>query len=955
MAISAVAWLILLTALAGTSVQQDASTTTIANVSSQAHTPPRRWAVRLPVDSPEYASRVAQRDGFINRGRIGALAGHFLFEAAEDVPPATSLDYGLSSAQQLKHAPRSNDQVEHLFSRNENGDYEWFAFQVRRERVRRQRRRPRLAVNTTHPPPPSFLIGDNFNAATGFDDPLWPLQWPVHRTDGNTFDVINVWRRDLTGQGMHIAVIDDGIDYTHPDLADSYVAETSYNFIDVTPDAAPRSALDNHGTRCAGQIVAKPNNSVCNVGIAFDAKVSAIKLIGDLAPSDADEANAFNHYLDRHHVYSSSWGPKDDGSSMEAPGVLAMAAMRKGVETGRGGLGAVYVVASGNGGRGDNCNFDGYANNVLAISVGSAMPDESLPRYSELCAAHLVTAYSGDEAHGIVTTDLGHGCTERHTGTSAATPFVSGMIALALQARPDLSWRDVQHLVVHSTMINDMPGPDYDWVTNNAGLRVSYRFAFGVLNADMLVRNALNWRKVPYLVQEYKSDTMWPHLAIPLGEQPISSTVQVTFEQAGLVHLLEHVQVRLTIRHNSRGVLTVRLLGPTGRETGGIRTESLLASERTRDDTAHGFQDWTFMTVRHWDESPVGNWTLVVTDSRPEASTGTAPPPVRGLLESWQLILRGRCSYSFTTTTADDRVVCVADPSTLSKMLNIQWGRVIGGLTGIGVLLAAIVYAHRWWAANAADHPLTAKAVAWLKRFSPRRLQSRVRKAARHKSMMPRSLSLQLLTSAEEGSSPVSSPLKSALPKSPYEPVSPFARSVRLPLQQLSPGADKKQDLDSPTSPQSPYSDSETSRPTSPTSPKPLAKARSISSLSVRTANSSRAANNDPSATPLVPVAPSSRLRDPDTLLSPEWAAAMNTSGGPRRDADSPTRLQRARSSDMLGLSDRTAGVRLSPQPAVPPPPSTSAQHTRSTLRSSPSSGILRMFAGKSDDPQKQD
>ena len=48
----------------------------------------------------------------------------------------------------------------------------------------------------------------------------------------------------------------------------------------------------------------------------------------------------------------------------------------------------------------------------------------------------------------IVTTDLHHGCTMKHTGTSASAPMAAAIIALALEANPDLTWRDVQHIIV---------------------------------------------------------------------------------------------------------------------------------------------------------------------------------------------------------------------------------------------------------------------------------------------------------------------------------------------------------------------------------------------------------------------------------------------------------------------------------------------------------------------------
>ena len=69
------------------------------------------------------------------------------------------------------------------------------------------------------------------------------------------------------------------------------------------------------------------------------------------------------------------------------------------MDYGRGGYGAVYVVASGNGGRyGDNCNFDGYANSVYTLTIGAVDERNRMPYYAEECASMLAVTYSsGDQ------------------------------------------------------------------------------------------------------------------------------------------------------------------------------------------------------------------------------------------------------------------------------------------------------------------------------------------------------------------------------------------------------------------------------------------------------------------------------------------------------------------------------------------------------------------------------
>lgn len=86
---------------------------------------------------------------------------------------------------------------------------------------------------------------------------------------------------------------------------------------------------------------------------------SGIRLL-DGSVVDAKEAEALAFGRDHIHIYSSSWGPNDDGETVDGPKSLAKEALERGVNHGRQGKGSIYVWASGNGGKkGDNCNCDG--------------------------------------------------------------------------------------------------------------------------------------------------------------------------------------------------------------------------------------------------------------------------------------------------------------------------------------------------------------------------------------------------------------------------------------------------------------------------------------------------------------------------------------------------------------------------------------------------------------------
>ena len=102
----------------------------------------------------------------------------------------------------------------------------------------------------------------------------------------------------------------------------------------------------------------------------------------------------------------------------------------------------------------------------------------------------------------IVTTDLHHTCTVKHTGTSASAPMAAGIIALALEANPSLTWRDVQHLIVKTSQPRDLKATD--WRTNGLNRKVSHSYGYGLMDTSAMVKLAKNWTLVPSQVRFLK-------------------------------------------------------------------------------------------------------------------------------------------------------------------------------------------------------------------------------------------------------------------------------------------------------------------------------------------------------------------------------------------------------------------------------------------------------------------
>lgn len=278
----------------------------------------------------------------------------------------------------------------------------------------------RKRIKRAPPPLHNESLAQRVATRLGILDPRFPEQWHLVNDEypEHMMNVTPVWDMGFAGEGVTSSFVDDGIDYNNPDLKDNFVralpnhflnhshlkfqdADNSYDFNDHESLPTPKKFDDHHGTRCAGQVAAG-KNTACGIGIAYRSKVAGVRILSGPI-SDADEAAALNYGFQNVSIYSCSWGPPDNGMSMEGPSYLIKKAVINGVNNGRGGKGSIFVFASGNGAAsGDQCNFDGYTNSIYSVTV-SAVDFKGLhPYYSEPCAANMVVAYSSGSGKHIV-------------------------------------------------------------------------------------------------------------------------------------------------------------------------------------------------------------------------------------------------------------------------------------------------------------------------------------------------------------------------------------------------------------------------------------------------------------------------------------------------------------------------------------------------------------------------
>lgn len=439
----------------------------------------------------------------------------------------------------------------------------------------------------------AVAMRDGIARELDIQDPIFGEQWHLFNTIqlGHDVNVTGVWTQGITGQNTTLVMVDDGIDMYSEDLKANYFAAGSYDFNDKTDEPKPRLSDDKHGTRCAGEIAAV-KNGVCGVGVAYDAKIGGIRILSKVI-TDEDEAVAMNYAFQQNQIYSCSWGPPDDGRSMDAPGILIKKAMVNAIQNGRQGKGNIYVFAAGNGaGSGDNCNFDGYTNSIYSITVGAIDRKGLHPYYSEECSAQLVVTYSSGSGDAIHTTDVGtNQCYSNHGGTSAAAPLGAGIFGLALSVRPELTWRDMQSILVQTAV----PVNEHEvWDKTYIGKKFSHTYGYGKLDAYAVVEAA---KSATLLKPQAWFNSPWLHVnrEVPQGVEGLLSTFEVTKEHLQTANLerVEHVTVTMNVEHTRRGDLSVELRSPTN-------VVSHLSVARRLDDAESGYVDWTFMSVAHW-------------------------------------------------------------------------------------------------------------------------------------------------------------------------------------------------------------------------------------------------------------------------------------------------------------------------------------------------------------------
>jgi len=489
------------------------------------------------------------------------------------------------------------------------------------------------------------------------DDPLTSQEW--YLTDTH---VLPVWN-DYTGKGVRIGQFEPGGQFaTAPEILDIHHSDLAANVDPVwlQTQQANRTLptnVSNHATMVAGVMVAAKNGQG-GVGVAYDATVGGYYL----ANSGVD-LSGLGHMVS-YDIANNSWGFTNDFalSNLQRGQINTESALvsnaQYAADNGRGGLGTIIVTAGGNQReKGGSAQGSLTNNNRFSIEVGainaqgdlSTLQVGSAP-FSNPGASLLVSAPGSNvvSTSEMLRTDQGSTFGSEYSamqGTSFATPIVSGVVALMLQANPNLGYRDVQKILALSARsVNDAATK---WDTNGAhnwnggGMHTSHDYGFGEVDARAAVRLAESW-----LTQSTgANEAMYSAASGSLGQviAPGSTFSSSLNMRAGLT--VEHAEIDFDANVGRLGDLVVTLIAPNETRSILLNREGKIpvgvkgASDTDVGSTKSGKFGYTFMSTHDWGEQSAGNWKLEVTD----VATGQ---PVT--LNNWTLRLYG------SPATADD-------------------------------------------------------------------------------------------------------------------------------------------------------------------------------------------------------------------------------------------------------------------------------------------------------------
>ncbi len=304
------------------------------------------------------------------------------------------------------------------------------------------------------------------------DDPSWPSLWGMHNTgqSGGTVDADvdapEAWDLHTGSADVVVAVIDTGIDYDHPDLADNMWTNLGecpggvctangidddgnghvddFHGIDTAFNDSDPFDGQGHGTHVAGTIGAVGNNGIGVAGINWDVQLMALKFLNDSGSgATSDAVEALDYMVRMRRDYDVNVVASNNSWSGGGYSQALVDAIQAGVDEG-----ILFVAAAGNDGQ-NNDAVPSYPSSYGLegiISVAATDRFDQLAYFSNYGAQHVDLSAPGVS---ILSTTPG-GNYSTLNGTSMATPHVTGAVALLASAAPGAGVMELKDAILNS-------------------------------------------------------------------------------------------------------------------------------------------------------------------------------------------------------------------------------------------------------------------------------------------------------------------------------------------------------------------------------------------------------------------------------------------------------------------------------------------------------------------------
>lgn len=360
------------------------------------------------------------------------------------------------------------------------------------------------------------------------NDSLFSTQWNLKNIGQSGcisgYDINYCLANDrITGDtSIIVAVIDEGIDKTHPDLPN--IHPLSFH---CDANASPSGLVGNHGTKCAGVIGAATNNNIGVAGIAPNCQLMAIS---SFLTSSADGmralAKGFNFAVNNGaSVISNSWESKIKNTTLNT-------SIMNAIRNGRNGLGCVVVFAAAN--NNDTVSYPANLNDSILV-VGAMSPCGERKNPNSCDGETGWGSNYGTELDvvapgvGISTTNWQGGYVNNFNGTSSACPHVAGIAALMLSENPLLTQKDVCDIIESTARHIRTDIYNYSNVVGRNNGLWNNEVGYGLVDAYSAVQQACTGELV-YQYHSIQADTTISACKIMVSNVDVSNNAKLSLK-----------------------------------------------------------------------------------------------------------------------------------------------------------------------------------------------------------------------------------------------------------------------------------------------------------------------------------------------------------------------------------------------------------------------------------------